>query len=136
MFLERPITGWGAGTYQFVYAPFQMSKDRTIISTNQGDGGNAHSEYLGPLCEQGLPGALGFVLLVVVVVITSFRLFNTLEDADTRIIVSSCFIGLSTYFVHGVLNNFLDSDKAAVPFWSMLAMIVSADLYGRKRAEV
>jgi O-antigen ligase len=52
LFKERPVVGWGPGTYQFVYAPFQRSKDRTIISTNQGDGGNAHSEYLGPLCEQ------------------------------------------------------------------------------------
>ena len=28
-------------------------KDLTIISTNFGDGGNAHSEYLSPLAEQG-----------------------------------------------------------------------------------
>ena len=58
MFQERPIQGWGPGTYAFCYAPFQDSKDLTIISTNFGDGGNAHSEYLGPLAEQGLFGML------------------------------------------------------------------------------
>ena len=49
LFNERPVFGWGPGTYQFVYAPYQMSKEKTIISTNAGDGGNAHSEYFGPL---------------------------------------------------------------------------------------
>ena len=34
MFQERPITGWGPGTYAFCYAPYQDSKDLTIISTN------------------------------------------------------------------------------------------------------
>ncbi|MDG2343819.1 MAG: O-antigen ligase family protein, partial [Flavobacteriales bacterium] len=52
LFKERPIFGWGPGTYSFVYAPFQDASDLTIISTNFGDGGNAHSEYLGPLAEQ------------------------------------------------------------------------------------
>ena len=56
MFVERPIAGWGPGTYQFEYAPFQTAELRTQISTNNADLGNAHSEYLGPLAEQGLFG--------------------------------------------------------------------------------
>ena len=59
LFKERPFFGWGPGTYAFVYAPYQDASDLTIISTNFGDG-NAHSEYLGPLSEQGL---LGFAIL-------------------------------------------------------------------------
>ena len=58
LFKERPILGWGPGTYAFVYAPFQDASDLTIISTNFGDGGNAHSEYLGPLSEQGILGLI------------------------------------------------------------------------------
>ena len=41
MFQERPVFGWGPGTYQFEYAPFQQSSLRTLISTNNGDVGNA-----------------------------------------------------------------------------------------------
>ncbi|MFW6257695.1 MAG: O-antigen ligase family protein, partial [Prolixibacteraceae bacterium] len=39
MFEERPVFGYGPGTYMFQYAKYQMKKDRTIISTNAGDGG-------------------------------------------------------------------------------------------------
>lgn len=129
MFKERPVFGWGPGTYQFVYAPFQRSKDRTIISTNQGDGGNAHSEYLGPLSEQGLPGMLIIVVLVLTVCSLAFRLFYTLKDMQVKILVASVFLGLMTYFIHGTLNNYLDTDKASVPFWAFIAILVAVDLY-------
>ena len=36
---------------------------------------------------------------------------------------------MSTYFIHGLLNNFLDSDKLAVPFWGFLAIIVAIDCF-------
>jgi putative inorganic carbon (hco3(-)) transporter len=49
MWEDKPVFGWGPGTYQFKYAPYQLSRQLTIISTNFGTMGNAHSEYLGPL---------------------------------------------------------------------------------------
>lgn len=134
LFRERPVMGWGPGTYQFVYAPFQRSGDRTIISTNQGDAGNAHSEYLGPLSEQGLPGMLLMVALVVSVTVLAFRVFYRETDRERRIIIASAFLGLVTYFIHGVLNNYLDTDKASIPFWGFIAVLVAMDLNGRDQA--
>ncbi|MFM7310946.1 MAG: O-antigen ligase family protein, partial [Flavobacteriales bacterium] len=133
MFKERPMLGWGPGTYQFVYAPFQRSKDRTIISTNQGNGGNAHSEYLGPLCEEGVLGSLLFIAILVAVSIYSFRLFYAMEYGEAKILVAACYLGLMTYFIHGVLNNYLDTDKASVPFWGFIAAIVAVDIYHQKK---
>lgn len=134
MFKERPITGWGPGTYQFVYAPFQRAKDRTIISTNQGTGGNAHSEYLGPLCEQGLFGALLVLILLYGISDLAFRLFFSIASTDLKIMVASAYLGLMTYFIHGVLNNYLDTDKASVPFWGFIAILVAIDLYTPHRS--
>lgn len=132
MFKERPVLGWGPGTYQFVYAPFQRSKDRTIISTNQGDGGNAHSEYLGPLCEQGVMGMALVIALLLSVSGLTFRLFQELHNRDLRILIAMAYLGLMTYFIHGVLNNYLDTDKASIPFWGFIAILVAIDLYHRK----
>ena len=129
MFKERPIVGWGPGTYQFAYAPFQRSKDRTIISTNQGDGGNAHSEYLGPLCEQGVFGSALFIGILLIVSFMSFRLFYNTRKHELKIVIASTYLGLMTYFIHGVLNNYLDTDKASVPFWGFIAVLVAIDLY-------
>ena len=129
MFEERPVFGFGPGTYQFLYAPYQKSSMKTVISTNFGDKGNAHSEYLGPLCEQGLIGALIVFALVLSVMFLGYRLVYTVKDRTIKILTITLLMGLSTYFVHGFLNNFLDTDKASVPFWGFLAMLVCIDVY-------
>jgi O-antigen ligase len=129
LFKARPLVGWGPGTYQFVYAPFQRAKDRTIISTNQGNGGNAHSEYLGPLCEQGFLGTTLVLALLYGITSLAFRLFYSLRERDIKVLVAAAYLGLMTYFIHGVLNNYLDTDKASVPFWGFIAMLVAIDIY-------
>jgi O-antigen ligase len=128
MFEERPWTGWGPGTYMFQYAPFQAAADRTIISTNFANGGNAHSEFLGPLSEQGLPGMLIVIALIAVTMWTAVRLWLRMPGGGEKRMVGAALFGLITYYVHGTLNNFLDLDKASVPFWGFTAMIVVMDL--------
>ncbi len=135
MFEERPVFGYGPGTYMFKYAPYQLSKDRTIISTNMGDMGNAHSEYLGPLAESGLVGMLTFVLLIIIVLYTAVNTYSRLSDGFQKGMVMVSFLGLVTYYAHGFMNNFLDTDKAAVPFWGFTAMIVYFDLKSRKELD-
>ncbi|MFN6378870.1 MAG: O-antigen ligase family protein [Flavobacteriales bacterium] len=129
MWRQKPILGWGPGTYQFFYAPFQRSQDLTIISTRRGDGGNAHSEYLGPLCEQGVPGMALMILMLFFVSAYGFKLYYKIKDKDIRIVVLSAYLGLMTYYIHGILNNYLDTDKASIPFWGFTAILVAADLY-------
>jgi putative inorganic carbon (HCO3(-)) transporter len=131
MFQERPVFGWGPGTYQFEYAPFQTSNLRTLISTNNADLGNAHSEYLGPLSEQGLLGLVAFLTLLLVTVQLGFKLHRQLQNPDDRHLALGVFLGLVTYFVHGVLNNYLDTDKASAPFWGFLALMVVLDLQSK-----
>ncbi len=134
MFKEKPILGWGPGTYQFYYAPFQSSSDLTIISTKEGDGGNAHSEYLGPLSEQGVFGMLLFVILLLMVCYFGFKLHYSKIQFELKIYATVAFLGLITYFIHGVLNNYLDLDKASIPFWGFIAILVAIDLSASKKA--
>jgi O-antigen ligase len=127
MYSERPLVGWGPGMYQFVYAPFQRAQDKTIISTNRGDGGNAHSEFLGPLSEQGLMGMLIYISFVLLVMFMGFRVYGNTSEYEEKLIVMGLFLGIVTYFAHGFLNNFLDSDKIAVPFWVAISYLVYQD---------
>ena len=124
MFKERPIMGYGPGTYAFEYAPFQRPENLTIISTNFGDMGNAHSEYLGALAETGFIGMLSLIAVVAAIFYTGITLYHRLpkENKEDRIIVLSTIMALSTYFIHAFLNNYLDTDKAAVPIWGICAM--------------
>ena len=137
MFQQRPVFGYGPGTYAFEYAPFQEAKNLTIISTNFGDMGNAHSEYLGALAEMGLIGCLLLIVLVATIFYSAIQLFYKwpVEDHKTRIIIFGMILSLATYFSHAFLNNFLDTDKAAVPIWAMCSIIIVLDLERRQIKE-
>ena len=135
MFQEKPFLGFGPGTYQFLYAPYQKSSMKTVISTNFGEKGNAHSEYLGPLSEQGFLGAIFVFVLVLAVMFLGYRLVYAIKDKSLKILTIVILMGISTYFVHGFLNNFLDTDKASVPFWGFLAMLVCIDVYHKNQIE-
>lgn len=130
MFQERPVLGFGPGTYMFQYAPYQFSHEKTIISTNAGDGGNAHSEYIGPMAESGFLGLITFLSVVITTIYTAWRVF-AVQKGEKKMLAIATFLGLVTYFLHGLLNNFLDTDKASVPFWSFIAILVAFDLYHR-----
>jgi O-antigen ligase len=110
-----------------------LTKNRTFISTNSADGGNAHSEYLGPLAESGLLGMLSFMVLAAIILIIGIHAYGRSHEKDVRLIIISAIVGLVTYLVHGFLNNFLDTDKASVPFWSFVAIIVVFDLYTKEK---
>jgi len=135
MFEDKPVFGWGPGTYMFNYAPYQLTADRTIISTNSANGGNAHSEYLGPMAESGFMGLVTFILLISVVIYTAVHAYSRTSDKRLKTIVMSALLGLITYYMHGTMNNFLDTDKLSVPFWGFTAIIVAIDIYTRKESD-
>jgi putative inorganic carbon (HCO3(-)) transporter len=129
MFQERPIFGFGPGTYAFEYARFQDPENLTIISTNFGDMGNAHSEYLGPMAEMGFIGLIAMLLIVTAIFYKGITLYLRwpAEQRELRIIILSMNLALVTYFVHGVLNNYLDTDKAAIPIWGICACFIALE---------
>ncbi len=136
MVREKPMFGFGPGTYAFEYAPYQKSTDLTIISTNFGDVGNAHSEYLGPLAESGIIGLLSILLLITTLFWTGFNAYQKLDPGPQRHLLLMVTLALTTYFTHGFLNNFLDSDKASVPVFGMMGIIVAIDVLRRRAATI
>ncbi|MFM1893546.1 MAG: hypothetical protein RIQ90_712 [Bacteroidota bacterium] len=126
MFKERPFFGFGPGTFAFEYARFQEPENKTIISTNFGNLGNAHSEYLGALSETGIIGFILFCGVVIFSMRASILLVIRSKEVslETLPLAMGILFSLSTYFTHAFLNNFLDTDKAAVPIFGLIAMIL------------
>ena len=128
MFEEKPVFGFGPGTYMFQYAPFQKASERTIISTNAADGGNAHSEYLGPLSEEGVLGGLLMLVLVVASIMVGVRAYHKQTDPELKMVALTVVVGLVTYYLHVTMNNFLGTDKASAGVWGFMAILVALDM--------
>ena len=127
MWEDKPLMGWGPGTYTFQYGPYQLPHEMTIISTNAGTLGGIHSEYLRPLAESGLLGAFLFIGVVLGVFSLGFKHQRLLTGAD-KYISMAVFLGLVTYFAHAVLNNYSEFDKIAVPLYSFMAVLTAIEI--------
>jgi O-antigen ligase len=135
MWKDKPLFGFGPGTYQFEYARYQRSYEKTRISTDFGTMGNAHSEYLGPLAETGVFGLLSILLVIGTTLYTGIRVYFTSKKRSIRIFSMAVLVGLVSYYLHGLLNNFLDTDKISALFWGFTAMLVAMDIYHRDLPE-
>ena len=121
MFEERPLFGFGPGTYQFTYIPFQEKslENRLTVrnpdSPPQGSGGSAHSEILLQLSENGIGSVLVFLIMIGRWVYYGF-LRGNLGSPQTAL-----FLALSTYLFHMQFNNFLNQPIFAFLFWGSAA---------------
>lgn len=141
MYLERPVFGFGPGTYAFEYAPYQDPDMLTIISTNFGNAGNAHSEFLGPMAEMGTLGLLSMILFVIALFYQGITLYikfpkDTEHNIQLRRLLLFVVLAMSTYFFHGLLNNYLDTDKAAVPIYGASAIIIALEIMLKKQQSI
>lgn len=121
MFEERPWTGFGPGSYQFTYLPFQekrLENRLTVKNPNSpppGSGGTAHSELLLQLSENGVWTPLLFLLMWL-----RWWYFGFFRVAKQSPLLPF-FLGLSTYFFHMQFNNFLNQPAFAILFWGTAA---------------
>jgi O-antigen ligase len=134
MFQERPHWGFGPGTYQFTYIPYQEHSLQNRLTVRnpdhppEGSGGTAHSELLLQLSENGWPSTLLFLVLLGRWFLLGIRRFDR-QSAW----MGPLFLGLVTYFFHMQVNNFLNQPAFAFLFWSFGAMIT--EVHEKQSAE-
>ena len=132
MFKDRPVLGFGPGTFQFAFLPYQREEEMTRISVTTpgpfppGRGGRAHSEYLQALSEMGLPGFLIFLFLLLACLASGLDTYYQSKSKRQKVLVMGLLFGLLTYFTHGLFNNFLSHGKVAALVWTSIAMLVIA----------
>jgi O-antigen ligase len=133
MIKDRPLVGWGPGTYQFQYAPYQKSEYETKISTSFGNGGSVHSEYFLSWSETGSIGLLTVLSMIVLILYYGVKTYKCQTNPMARWVGLAMLLALVTYFIHGIMNNFLDTDKLALPYWAAFAAIVGSSTFSEKK---
>jgi len=125
---EKPFTGFGPGTYQFEYIPYQHPKlmNRLTVKNHwhipENSGGTAHSEYVLALSEMGI---FGFVALLLLFGRWIWIAFEKVGIHPQRKNILIAFAVLSTYLFHAAFNNFLNTDKLAFLFWGFAAWLAA-----------
>lgn len=133
---EKPVTGFGPGSYQFIYGRFQSRPDMTRISTFSGTNGHAHSEFFNALSETGIPGAMIYLVIMITMLGYGLKVIYKATDRKEKAIAMGALLGLTTFYVHGFFNAFIDSDKMAVLVFGSMAIIAWLDIHQRKTVKI
>lgn len=129
----KPLTGFGPGTYQFQYGQFQAMEEITYISTLTGDRGNAHSEPLTYLSESGWPGFILFLMWVLISIYYGMKVYYKSSDYWVKFSSLAALLGLTTFYIHGLVNSFLDQVKIAPLVFGSIGIFIAIDLYHHKK---
>jgi len=120
MVRDRPLTGVGYGCYVVAYASYR-SKSLPTGQTYVRMG--VHSELLKLLSENGVPGLLTALWLLLVVFVVGLRVFWRAPDPVDRAVALAALASLATYLVNGLFNAYLVETKVTVPFWAAIGII-------------
>ena len=143
---DRPWTGFGPGTFQFQYIPYQRPEEMTRISATEpvlerspatyGRGGGAHSEYLQALAEAGWPGLLLWLALTAAVLWAGFNSFFREKTKERQWFALALTLSLLTLFLHGLVNNMLHDGRVAALVWGQVGLLASGFRGFRVEAEM
>lgn len=133
---ERPLTGFGPGTFALTYHPFQLNEEKTRISLDQplkdrspenyGRGGGAHSEYLQALAETGYTGLLLLCLFWGIFFVKStVGIKFVFDKTGTAFLVA----GMVSYLLHGIINNFFHDVRITFVVWVIVSRLMADDIH-------
>lgn len=141
MGLDRPFLGFGPGTYQFQYFPYQRDADMTYISVTDpfntvvGRGGSAHSEYLLLLSESGFLGLAAWFGLQIALLITFFSIWRGNLPETEKNMALFIYLGVLTYSIHSAFNNYLNTVQFGVSWWLLVGALLFLRIKSRHATE-
>jgi O-antigen ligase len=128
MFLQKPIFGWGLGTFPVVYPQFRTFYTNFFVN-------QAHNDYLQLLVEMGV---LGFATMIWFAVTVYIRAFKKIGDWTSDIggaVTLACVLGFTGILIHSALDFNLQVPANAALFY-VLCTIAAAEPFvqpARKR---
>lgn len=132
MFLESPIIGKGYGAFAILY-----EADASLLGeyTSQFQLG-AHCEYLQVLAELGIVGFAAWMWLIIAFFRYGFRALKSIEDGFYRSLIIGLLSAELSLLVHFVVNNLLNGDAVAVPFWLIYGLLPTVVNIAKREGKV
>ncbi|TAK43322.1 MAG: O-antigen ligase family protein [Saprospiraceae bacterium] len=135
MVAEKPLLGFGPGTFTKFYKSYTVTGFTTYVSSNP-EGSGIHCYYLMTFVEQGVAGGLLFLALVAFVLLKAEVIYHQTTDPDRRRIVM--MVILTTVVIDGLLlmNDLVETDKTGSFFFMCMALLVNADIKNKEQGEM
>lgn len=134
MTTEHPISGVGPGNFYFFYKQFTLNRFATYVSNNPEKSG-IHNYYLMTLVEQGLPGLLIFLAMMLYTLILGERVYHESgNNINRKALVMGLMLMLTVIDAFLLMNDMIETDKVGSFFFFSMAILINLDLANKKEA--
>lgn len=134
MSTEHPISGVGPGNFYFFYKQFTLNRFATYVSNNPEKSG-IHNYYLMTLVEQGWPGLLIFLAMMLYTLILGERVYHESgNNINRKALVMGLMLMLTVIDAFLLMNDMIETDKVGSFFFFSMAILINLDLANKKEA--
>ena len=112
MFLNNPVWGVGLGNLGY-YAKF------VIIEHS-----SAHNIVLGLLGETGIPGAIIYISMLIIVILRFSRAFALKENESSKLFLWSFLSSLVGVYIHSMMEPNFEATMFSIIFWCAVAVFL------------
>jgi O-antigen ligase len=122
MIKDKPLLGFGPGTFFSNYKTYTVSSFQTYVSDNP-DRSTVHCYYLLTFIEQGLIGFLIFCILCGYGLIYGESKYHKLKNSRDKTIIMAAMLSLIIILLINLINDMIETDKVGPFFFLALAII-------------
>ncbi len=131
---DNPYTGTGPNTFYNNYRPYAVPAYRTWVSNNP-DHSTIHNYFLLLLVEQGYPGMILFLLMVIAMFYYAQQIYSRAKDVFYKNTALATAMMLAMIVTVNLLSDLIETDKIGSLFYLCLAVLVSMDVLDRKSSD-
>lgn len=131
MLAEKPVMGFGPGTFTEYYKGYTVTSFRTYVSENPENSG-IHCYYLMVFVEQGIPGFILFLGLCFYFLIKGEHIYHQTKDPKRRGLVMVFLMTMIIINALLIINDMVETDKVGPFFFICLAVLVNLDLENKR----
>lgn len=124
MFRQRPVLGWGLGTFPTVYPQFRSFYTNFFVNA-------AHDDYLQFLTETGLVGFAVILWFLLVLYRAALRKIGDWTSDITSAVTLSCTLGFTGILVHSFVDFNLQVPANAAFFYVLCTVAAAPPLLQR-----
>lgn len=124
---DQPLVGFGPGNFTNFYQQYTVKSFKTYVSRNE-DRSGIHSYYLMTAVEQGIPGAIFYLILCFATLIIGERIYHQTKNPIRKPFVMAALLCLVVIHAFQIINDMLETDKMGPFFFICIAILVNADL--------